>query len=503
MQIQNRRLIYIIVLLISLFPLWVACYHWQFLNDDTYITLTYSKSLVAGRGFVFNHPPPTLGTTTPFFALMIAALSLILPWVDISRIAVMFSALCWIGIVWTIYLARHSLHISDWQALIIGLAVIGSGWVGFLGMEAYLFAFLLVLSIVLYFRKQWAVTGVVVGLLFLTRGEGILMLPVFLLHTLAVMYVKWVKGRQLETQTIVSLFWTTLSCLAIILVWSIYAWFTFGYIFPNTLAAKLAQEQSMHWTPFLFRLLNEWAPTWGKQFVFPFCPMVNWWSLLVIAGLGYVIFKKRNWLIFLVWIGLYIAGYTLIRVAGYWWYQLPILFVLQVFAAFGLIGITEIFAKFRGKFRVLGYAMSVIVIATVVFLLVKPRIGSTLHYRDPRASSYLALSDWIRTNTQPSQSIAFIEIGYLGYYTDNRIVDLMGLVTPDVAPHIANGDFTWGFWNYEPDYYIYSPDFDWILASIRTDPRFNALYEPVATIPGPKGNDLIIYVHSRNVSDGR
>ena len=82
---------------------------------------------------------------------------------------------------------------------------------------------------------------------------------------------------------------------------------------------------------------------------------------------------------------------------------------------------------------------------------------------------------------------------FRSYYTDNRIIDLAGLVLPDVVPHIAEGDFAWGFWQYKPDYYVCLPDFDWALASISADPRFDQQYQPVATLRGPRETDFIIY----------
>ena len=85
--IRARQWICVVMLVLaSFFPLWAAHHCWQFLNDDSYITLTYAKSIAVGRGFVFNSPPPTLGTTTPLYAVAIAALSVVLARADISQI---------------------------------------------------------------------------------------------------------------------------------------------------------------------------------------------------------------------------------------------------------------------------------------------------------------------------------------------------------------------------------------------------------------------------------
>jgi len=485
-----RRFLIAALLVGSLFPLWVATRRHQFLNDDTYITLTYAKSLAAGHGFVFNHAPATLGTTAPLLTLIVATLSALFPWIEPSLIAVLFTAACWVGIVWVVFLFRRQLDLNDWQATVMGLVVIASGWVDFLGMEAYLFALLLVLGVVLFYRRQWLLAGGSVGLLFLTRGEGILILPLLVAGSL--FYTG--RGRTVG-ETIRPGLRILAGFLVPALMWSVYAQLTFGRIVPNTLSVKMAQEQSGLWLSFPERLL-EWIPLWERQFALGHLSILNIWWLLVIIGLGSSIIEKRRWLLFLAWIGMYIAGYTALQVAGYWWYQLPILFVLQLFAALGLVRITEAAARAMGRHRKAMRVAPIIIILPVLLLLIKPRVNRALtHPGDARAPSYLTLCRWFGDNTLPSESIAFIEVGYLGYYTDNRIIDLSGLTTPDIVPHVATGDFTSGFWQHEPDFFVFLPDFGWALDEIRDGPQFDRLYQPVATLPGPREAEFVIYAH--------
>jgi len=483
-----KRFLLATLLIASLLPLWVAFHRFEHLNDDTYITLTYAKSLAAGRGFVFNHPPPTLGTTTPLLALVVAALSTLLPGAETSHIAVLFTACCWGGITWVIFLFRRHLDLADWQAAVVGIVIMASGWVNSLGMEAYLFAFLLVLCIALFYSRRWLLAGGCVGLLFLTRGEGILLLPLLVAGSLI-----WDRQERTFSKTIRPALLIAAGFLAPVLLWSSYAQFTFGRILPNTLGVKMAQGQSGLWLSFPTRLL-QWAPQWESQFAPENLAILNFWWLLVIIGLGQAVTRKRKWLLLLAWMGMYVAGYTALQVAGYWWYQLPILFVLEIFAALGLIKIVEVTAGLKGRFRLVGRVAPVVIVGLVAFLLIEPRIDRGLTPAgDPRATSYLTLCRWLKDNTQSSQSVAYIEVGYLGYYTDNRIVDLAGLTTPDIVPHVAERDFAWGFWRHEPDYYVYLPDFDWALGEIRANPQFELLYRPVATLPGPRETDFVIY----------
>lgn len=487
-----RILPVVCLVLISLIPLWTAYQHHDFLNDDTYITLTYAKNLAAGRGFVFNAPPPMLGTTTPLLTLTVAGLASVFRHVDLAFLAVFFTAFCWAGIAWVFFAFRRSWGITEWQALLIGLVVIASGWTTLLGMEAYLFALLLVLSLSLFYGKRPFLAGICTGFLFLTRGEGVLLLVILLPLGLI---SEWLHSRQFGPRTIRPSIYLLAGFLLPVLPWSIYAFTTFGQVLPNTLAAKQAQVLSWNGKPMLERLVL-WVPQWGRQFAFRDVPMINFWWILILVGIASAVARKRRWLIYLVWIVLYVLGYTLLRVSAYWWYQLPILFVLNIYFALGLIqGVDSLRASKLKKGIVIG--ASIALISIMIFTMGRSTVASILSYQgDPRSASYLKLAEWIRNNTQAAESIAFIEVGYLGYYTDNPIVDLAGLVTVGIVPHLAQGDSAWGFWNYQPDYYIYSSNFDWALADIRSDPRFDKEYRPIAVLPGPGQIDLIIYKRS-------
>ncbi|MGD2048966.1 MAG: hypothetical protein PVH03_05700 [Chloroflexota bacterium] len=490
--ITRPSLFFTIVLLVvlSLIPLIISYRYPAFLNDDSFITLTYAKNLAGGNGFVFNHPPAVLGTTSPLLTISIAGLALVFPQIDIPDIAVFLTALCWIGILWTFFFFRNEWGLKNWQVCILALVLIGSGWINFLGMEAYLFAFLLILALSLFFSEHYWFTGFSAGLLFLTRGEGVFVMVVLLI---AITLQYWVAERSIDIKLVRKITKLIIGFAVPLFLWAIFAHVTFGSFLPNTLATKQAYIQHGFGQSLLQRLTEEWIPRWGITFVFKALPFVNFWWIVVIIGFIDVLVRKRRWLILLGWMTLYIVGYTLLNVSSAWWYQLPILFVLNLFFALGIITIVEILTR-QIKHRNLALGTSFLIITLLIFLLSIPTFNTILDYQgDSRGESYTALSQWFREHTKPSESLAYIEIGYLGYYTDNRIIDLAGLVLPDIVPHIAEGDFEWGFWSYEPDYYVYLPDFDWALGDIRADSRFSQIYKPVATLDGPWQSDFTIY----------
>lgn len=480
----------ILLLLFSIFPLWVAQHHHEKLGDDVYISLTYAKNIVNGNGFIYNYPPPTQGTTSPLLTLCIAGLAKIMFWENLEFIAVLLTSICWIGTAWTFLIFHRAWKLTRWEAIIISLVIIASNWTDALGMEAYLFAFLLILSLSLVLEEFYFFAGLTNGFLFLTRGEGALVIVLMISLVL-------IRGFRYKTEhriQIVKNLIRLLSGFAIpIGIWFIYAYITFGNFLPNTLFAKMAQNQSLLWDTLFQKLVNNWVLTWGEPFNISWCSVLNIWWILVFIGTVMVILRRHVWLLLIAWITLYLCGYSIIGIPGYWWYQLPILFVAQVLMAIGLIQCVHFFIRYL-RYRVLYLSASIILSAFIILTLTRSTVIAVKNYRgDYRAESYLNICNWFRKNALPNESIAAIEIGYLGYFTDNRIIDLAGLVIPEIVPHISKGDFSWGFWHYQPDYFAYSPDGDCFLADIKNDYRFDRLYRPVASLPGPGKNNFIIY----------
>jgi hypothetical protein len=52
-------------------------------------------------------------------------------------------------------------------------------------------------------------------------------------------------------------------------------------------------------------------------------------------------------------------------------------------------------------------------------------------------ASLVALGIWARDRTPPGASFAIPDIGAFGYYSDRRVLDLYGLVTPEIAPVVV------------------------------------------------------------------
>jgi hypothetical protein len=84
----------------------------------------------------------------------------------------------------------------------------------------------------------------------------------------------------------------------------------------------------------------------------------------------------------------------------------------------------------------LGTALAVLVLVqnTAVFRgVVMPQVRAL---NTGLRGSLVPWGRWLRENTSEHSTIATPEIGALGYFSQRRVVDLTGLVTPQMAPYL-------------------------------------------------------------------
>ena len=275
-----------------------------------------------------------------------------------------------------------------------------------------------------------------------------------------------------------------------ILAWAAYALPTFGSILPATLAAKMAQVASGLWAPFPVRLFGEWLPGWG---VGPW-GMVSTALGYVLVGAGLVVIglRRPRMAVFPVWGVAYAVGYTLLSVPGYTWYRLPVIFILTVIAGMGFEAVVRLVLGGRrpgGMRSVTVWALAVGVIVAAGWQTAGALRRPPTDYRGP---AYLTVARWLNSDANPRQSVAFSEVGALGYYTDLAVVDLVGLVTPSMIPHILNRDFATGFWEIMPDYLIELEGSEFTRPIVE-NPLFLGSYSQEVIVDGPGDRSLTIY----------
>jgi hypothetical protein len=69
-------------------------------------------------------------------------------------------------------------------------------------------------------------------------------------------------------------------------------------------------------------------------------------------------------------------------------------------------------------------------------------LGAQAYANDVRIieTEMVVVARWLRENTSPDAIIAAHDIGAIGYFTERPLVDLAGLITPEVIPFIRDED---------------------------------------------------------------
>jgi hypothetical protein len=473
----------------SLFALWGARLSVTDRTDDAYITLTYVKSLAAGEGWRYNGGEETLGTTAPLYALAVAGLARALPFISIETLAVGLSTLAWLGTGWLIFLGRRTFGLGAHAAAYVALIML-LPWAWLLltlGMESTCLIFGLIFSAWLAARGKAFVAGAVSAALFLVRPEGLAMVP------LAGAWLVWRHRR--AWRALVPRF--ALGAALVLVPWTAYAWAHFGNVLPNSALAKAGQGAAWPGESFAERLLGTWLPSYAAKYepvglptrLLPAGVLSLLWPAVAL-GLVYAGRRAQALLLLAAWCGVFIAGYAWLQAPGYGWYVLPVLCALQVFGALGLAWLA---GARRTWLRALGVVLALVFLAVNVHYAV---IVTREPGLEPRAVPYRAIARWLRENTPPGSTVACVEIGYLGYYTDNHVIDLLGLTEPRFVANATKLDLESNFWLAEPDYLVYTAGFAWQFGGLVDQVRFKERYQAVLTSPGVGPEPLVVYART-------
>ena len=89
----------------------------------------------------------------------------------------------------------------------------------------------------------------------------------------------------------------------------------------------------------------------------------------------------------------------------------------------------------------------------------------------------VAVAHWLEENTAPDDLIAVHDIGAVGYWTDRPLLDLAGLITPEVIPFIADaGRLAEWMITEGAEYAVFFPDFSPTYVQLASDPRFEPVF---------------------------
>ena len=390
--------------------------------DDSWIHLHFARNIAEGAGFVYNPGLPVAGSTAPVWTLLLAgAIALLGPSLLAAKALGVAAALG------AAVLTRHAAvawGAPPLTALGASVALAWSGplvWGALSGMEVTLAAALVAAALLAHARDRTAWSAFAAALAVLARPESLLLVPLLLV-------ARPVDIRRLAVFTLIT---TAVLTPAV--------WFnvvTVGSPVPATAAAKvegglLGWLAGVHepWRQMLIGRPWEFTRAWLSWLA-----TINWLLPLALVPGLWVAWRKHGRALGLMTLALaahplgmaWLAPYRdpAFQEGRYSIQLLPLAFLL---VAVGLGALPW---------------RRVTTVALLVLALV-PLGGAAGRYAwgvQNINAMQVHLGQWVNVNLPPTSRIALNDIGAIAYFSRRSVIDLMGLVTPDIIPYRRQGE---------------------------------------------------------------
>ena len=440
--------------------------------DDGWIHQTYARNLAQTGQMAYVPGQPSAGSTSPLWTILLSAGYLLR--LDYRFWTYALGALFLALTALTAYrLARHLFPDQPWTAPLTALFCALEwhlAWAAFSGMETILFTWLLLLLINLQItnrKSQIAVTGIVAGLLALTRPEGLLLVGLVGLALL------WRARREARWRGLWPVAVYGLMFVLVISPWLAFNLRVSGQPFPNTFYAKQAEYRVLLALPLWSRLARVILPTLAGA------------QILLIPGFLYLVFfplipritNHESRFTPLAWLLLTVLTYALRLPVNYQHgrYLIPAIPVLIIYGLGGTLQLLRLDSA-----RMWARVLSRSALPAALVLLLAFWVRGAQAYADDTGfieGEMVAVARWLNDNTASDALIAVHDIGAVGYFTRRPLLDLAGLVTPEVVPFIADETRLLDFMIEEKaDYAVFFPDWSPAYGRLAQDPRLRAVY---------------------------
>jgi hypothetical protein len=393
--------------------------------DDSWIHLHFARNLAEGGGFAYNPGRPMAGSTAPLWTLLLgagAALAGATVWM-----AKVLGIACALGAAMLTRRAAQAWGAPPLVATVAGVALLLTGpiaWGALSGMEVTLAALLVAGTLAAHAADRTWLAATLAGLAVTARPEAALLLPFLVL------------SRPLAPGRLAALVLVPALVVAPMVA---FAYATVGAPYPATAAAKV-EGGLLGWLngvrePLRLMLVSrpwafvrEWADWLGLAHL-----LLPW---LLLPGIV-LAWRRAGRALGVVALALlaHPLGMALLapyrgpgfQEGRYSIHLLPLaLVVLAVGFGGGALGR-------RGRLALLAW------LALAVWALGPAADRYAWGVQNIEAMQ-VQLGHWVAANTPPRARLAVNDIGAIAFVSRRPIVDLMGLVTPEILPYRRQGE---------------------------------------------------------------
>lgn len=394
--------------------------------DDSWIHLTYARNLAVYGEWAFQPGKLSAGSTAPLWTALLS-IGFLIELAPYAWTYLLGALLLWgMGVLGEMVVRLVS---PTYQSRIpwVGLFLILEWhlvWSGASGMETLLHALLItiVLGMLMSGSRRFMTLGLLAGLSVWVRPDGVTLVGPVFVHALAGQGSGKKRWRDLISFLI--------GFASLFVPYVLFNLVLAGTPMPNTFYAKQAEYALWQARPFLSRF--------GELTL----QLLAGPSLALLPGaLGWFIIslRKRDWgtLAGMVWF----AGYLFLYVERLPVYQHGryIMPAMPIFFLWGLAALVEFGeSKIFGRYHWLvstGWNLITACLCVVFWM-----VGARTYAEDVALieSEMVASAKWVAENVPQDEIVAAHDIGALGYFDNHTLIDLAGLVSPEVIPFIRD-----------------------------------------------------------------
>jgi hypothetical protein len=392
--------------------------------DDSWIHLTYARNFAEHGEWAFRLGQPSAGSTAPLWTVLLSIGFLIklapyvwtylLGWTVLTLLAVCAENA--VRKLVAVYKPR-----IPWAGLFFVFAW-HLTWSAVSGMETLLHGLIIfiVLTALISGSRSYLRLGLLAGLSLWVRPDGLTLLGPLLFVALLSEKSWHLRGEAL---------WKTLLGFgALFFPYVLFNLMLSGNPLPNTFYAKQA-EYDAYWSamPFTGRVSNYLWPILASPFLVLIPGALAWlWKSI----------RGRNWgaLAGLIWsigyIGIYFTQLPAYQHGRYIIPALPILYL------WGVLGFLELISSPGINKRIVSLWQITIIVLAMAFEFIGARQNAYDVYLIE--SEMVMTAKWVEQNLPSDARLAVHDIGALGYYVENPLVDMAGLISPEVVRFIRD-----------------------------------------------------------------
>lgn len=453
---STTKIIIIAVLLIlsAALPYYFISYSYSinkvysFPLDDPWIHLQFAKNLAEYGSFsYFKNEIVTAGSTSPLFTGLLAAGFLITKnemWLSYILGIIFFT----LSVLYFYKLSSETFPKENWLAIAASLLFVLDKWLNFIsvsGMETTMYIFLIVACFYYYRRRNAVPFAITLGLTFWARPDAVAFIGALAADYLLMLYLKKKSPKNNEDVSVFSKqdFFKIGAIAGIILaLYFVMNLAISGSLLPNTYGAKLHYYSAEFKSRSAFLKEEVWLYFTESAYILLIIPFAAALIKVLMDSFG-VKYNKNTAAFIFIFALIFIYWYKLPYAHRFGRYLMPAIPFYILMFVYGSRELFRWFSKYLSD-RNLVNGLNVILLAAAVVYFTTDVLKQKGLFQDQTRHIYIRqveTAKWLKNNTPEGSVIATHDVGAVAFYSERKIVDVVGLINPEFIPKLNTNEF--------------------------------------------------------------